>query len=165
MSTLIGSDALAVGAPRRPLLADVLAAGLLPESALFSLGISGAVGYGVYVVAGKPANAVVLRLVGVPVAALAVAAVASVLVPRLSSVRAAIAALLGVAAFAIASWLVPFVMLDEKPFPFKPVDVLEEAALQLSTFGAMLLAALAVLRWPWIPFKRMVGRVASARES
>ena len=64
---------------------------------------------------------------------------------------------LGVAAFAIAAWLLPFVMLDEKPFPFAFVDVLEEAALHGGTFGAVFVTAFAVLRWPW-GLPRRLGR-------
>lgn len=74
---------------------------------------------------------------------------ASVVAPRVALMRRVAASVLGLLAATVTARVLPFAMLDDKPYPFQLIDVLEELALHVGTYGAMLLTSFAVLRWSW----------------
>ena len=78
---------------------------------------------------------------------LAFLGVSMAITPHVPRVRAALSSVAGMIAFAAAARLLPFSMMDDKPWPIRPIDVWEELMLLAGTYGAMFLAAFAVLRW------------------
>jgi hypothetical protein len=140
------------------MVADTVAATILP---LICLLASGGAVLGAYVLAGPEPSPVVLVVVGVVGGVLGFLATPSIISPPIPTTRRLLAVAAGVIGFAVAGRLIPFSMVDDKPFPFRPIDVLEEVALLGGSYGSMFLASFAVLRWPWTWHTRR-GRRTSA---
>ena len=157
---MIASGTTGLASPQRTTTGDTLvvavAAGLLPMACLSFVLVSVIVVYGAYVLVGSPPQSWVM-----PVAAALGTAIglrfSSAVTPTLPVWRRVSAAVCGLVAFAVAGHVLPFSMLDDKPFPFEPLDVLEEVALHVGCFGSMWLAAFAALCLPW-PQHLSLGR-------
>jgi hypothetical protein len=157
---VIASGTKALANPGETATSDLLvvavAAALLPMACLLLVAPSVIVVYVAYVLVGGQPQSWVM-----PVAAAVGTGIglrlSSALTPTLPVWRRVSAAVCGLVAFAVAGDVLPFSMLDDKPFPFAAVDVLEEVTLHVGCFGSMWLAAFVALRLPW-PQDLSLGR-------